>query len=83
MRLLSHSLVSRSDVPSTCLRGSLQHLTANVPKPSSSSDEGFESLEEDFAEEQFFAAIRASYWKEAEGSSTRTVVAALIETLEF
>jgi HEAT repeat protein len=45
--------------------------------------EGFESLEEDFAEEQFFATVRAAYWKEAEGSSTRTVVAALIEKLEF
>jgi HEAT repeat protein len=45
--------------------------------------EGFESLEEDFAEEQFFAAVRAAYWKEAEGSSTRTLVAALIEKLEF
>jgi HEAT repeat protein len=45
--------------------------------------DGFESLEEDFAEEQFFAAVRAAYWKEAEGSSTRTLVAALIEKLEF
>jgi hypothetical protein len=45
--------------------------------------DGFESLEEDFAEEQFFATVRAAYWKEAEGSSTRTVVAGLIEKLEF
>jgi HEAT repeat protein len=45
--------------------------------------EGFESLEEDFAEEQFFATARAAYWKESEGSSTRTVVAAMIEKLEF
>jgi hypothetical protein len=45
--------------------------------------DGFESLEEDFAEEQFFATIRAAYWKEAEGSSGRTIVAALIEKLEF
>jgi HEAT repeat protein len=44
---------------------------------------GFESLEEDFAEEQFFAAARAAYWKEAEASSTRTVVAAMIDKLEF
>ena len=35
--------------------------------------DGFESLEEDFAKEQFFATIRASYWKEAEGSSARTL----------
>jgi hypothetical protein len=45
--------------------------------------DGFESLEEDFAEEQFFATIRAAYWKEGEGSSARTLVAALIEKLEF
>lgn len=45
--------------------------------------EGFESLEEDFAEEQFFAAARAAYWKESEGSSMRTVVATMIEQLEF
>lgn len=45
--------------------------------------EGFESLEEDFAEEQFFAAARAAYWKDTEGSSTRTVVATLLEKLEF
>jgi HEAT repeat protein len=45
--------------------------------------EGFESLEEDFAEEQFFAAARAGYWKAADGSSTRTVAAALIDKLEF
>lgn len=45
--------------------------------------EGFESLEEDFAEEQFFAAARAAYWKDREGSPTRTVVATLLEKLEF
>jgi hypothetical protein len=45
--------------------------------------EGFESLEEDFAEEQFFATIRGAYWKETEGSSTRNLVATLIEKLEF
>ena len=45
--------------------------------------EGFESLEEDFAEEQFFATIRAAYWKETEGSSTRNLIATLIEKLEF
>lgn len=44
---------------------------------------GFERLEEDFAEEQFFAAARAAYWKADEGSVTRTVAAALIDTLEF
>lgn len=45
--------------------------------------EGFESLEEDFAEEQFFAAARAVYWSAAEGSATRTLMATLIDRLEF
>jgi HEAT repeat protein len=45
--------------------------------------DGFERLEEDFAEEQFFAAARAAYWRGAEGSPTRTRLAALIETLQF
>jgi hypothetical protein len=45
--------------------------------------EGFESLEEDFAEEQFFAVARAAYWNAAEGSATRTLTATLIDKLEF
>ena len=44
---------------------------------------GFESLEEDFAEEQFFAAARGAYWKQAEGSDERSVIATVIDTLEF
>jgi hypothetical protein len=45
--------------------------------------DGFERLEEDFAEEQFFAAARAAYWSASEGSATRTRIAALIDKLEF
>jgi hypothetical protein len=45
--------------------------------------DGFERLEEDFAEEQFFAAARAAYWRAGEGSPARTRLAALIETLQF
>lgn len=45
--------------------------------------DGFERLEEDFAEEQFFAAARASYWAAAEGSGRRTLAATLINKLEF
>jgi HEAT repeat protein len=45
--------------------------------------EGFDSLEEDFAEEQFFATARAAYWKAADGSPDRTVTATLIDKLEF
>jgi hypothetical protein len=45
--------------------------------------EGFESLEEDFAEEQFFSAARAAYWKAADASTGRTITATLIDRLEF
>ena len=45
--------------------------------------EGFEDLEEDFGEEQFFAAARAAYWKAGDGTTARTLAATLIETLEF
>jgi len=44
--------------------------------------EGFERLEEDFAEEQFFAVARAAYWSAA-GAETRTLTATLIDMLEF
>jgi HEAT repeat protein len=45
--------------------------------------DGFDALEEDYAEEQFFAAARASYWAAAEGSPARGLAAKLIEDLEF
>jgi hypothetical protein len=45
--------------------------------------DGFDNLEEDFGEEQFFAAARATYWSSAEGSPPRTITALLIEKLEF
>ena len=45
--------------------------------------EGFDSLEEDFAEEQFYAAARAAYWAAPEGSDQRTLTASLIDKLEF
>lgn len=44
---------------------------------------GFEALEEDYAEEQFFAAVRAAYWAAAEASETRTLASVLIDRLEF
>jgi HEAT repeat protein len=44
---------------------------------------GFELLEDDFAEEQFYAAARAMYWQASEGSPTRTLMASLIQRLEF
>jgi HEAT repeat protein len=45
--------------------------------------DGFERLEEDFAEEQFYAAARATYWQAADGSGERTLMASLIEKLQF
>lgn len=45
--------------------------------------DGFETLEEDFGEEQFFAAARAAYWKAPESSPARTLMASVIDTLEF
>ena len=45
--------------------------------------DGFDSLEEDFAEEQFFASVRAGYWRAEEGSPGRALRAALIQRLEF
>lgn len=45
--------------------------------------DGFDSLEEDFAEEQFFAAVRAGYWRAADGSAGRSLAETLIQRLEF
>jgi len=45
--------------------------------------DGFDYLEEDFGEEQFFAAARATYWKAADGSGTRSLASVLIQRLEF
>ena len=45
--------------------------------------DAFDMLEEDFEEERFFVTVRRGYWQSAEGSSSRTLAAALIQTLEF
>lgn len=45
--------------------------------------DGFDRLEEDFAEEQFFAAVRAGYWRADEGSAQRALASTLIQRLEF
>jgi HEAT repeat protein len=45
--------------------------------------DGFDMLEEDYAEEQFYVAIRKSYWKAADGSPERKAAETLITTLEF
>jgi HEAT repeat protein len=45
--------------------------------------DGFDMLEEDFNEEQFYVAIRRAYWKTPEGGPARKAAEALITTLEF
>jgi HEAT repeat protein len=45
--------------------------------------EGFDMLEEDFSEEQFFVTLRKAYFAEADGSPKRAVIQAVINTLEF
>ncbi|HXE81155.1 MAG TPA: HEAT repeat domain-containing protein [Vicinamibacterales bacterium] len=45
--------------------------------------EGFDMLEEDFAEEQFFAAVRRAYWAAPEGSPRRRLVEAIVTRLDF
>jgi hypothetical protein len=45
--------------------------------------DGFDRLEEDYAEEQFFAAARASYWSSPAGTAGRELAATLIQDLEF
>jgi len=45
--------------------------------------DGFDTLEEDFGEEQFYAATRAMYWQAAEDSPTRALMSTLLQRLEF
>jgi HEAT repeat protein len=45
--------------------------------------EAFDMLEEDLDEERFFAMVRRGYWAAQPGSPSRTIAAALIQTLEF
>jgi hypothetical protein len=61
---------------------------AGVPRPVYTQavdllKDGFDSLEEDYGKEQFFAAARAAYWKAPESSTARTSAASIIERLEF
>jgi HEAT repeat protein len=45
--------------------------------------EGFDMLEEDLEEEQFFATVRKGYWAAAQGSQTRRLAEQLITKLDF
>ena len=45
--------------------------------------DAFDMLEEDYAEEQFYVAVRRAYWGAAEGTPTRKAAGMLIQKLEF
>ncbi len=45
--------------------------------------EGFDMLEEDLEEEQFFVTVRRGYWAAADGSPTRRLAEQLITKLDF
>jgi hypothetical protein len=45
--------------------------------------EGFDMLEEDYAEERFFAEVRKTYWTAAEASPERAVAQEVIGRLDF
>jgi HEAT repeat protein len=45
--------------------------------------EGFDMLEEDYLEEQFFAAVRKAYWAAPERSATRATAQEIIGALDF
>jgi hypothetical protein len=45
--------------------------------------DGFDMLAEDFAEERFYARIRALYWQAAEGAPARARIQRVIATLDF
>jgi HEAT repeat protein len=45
--------------------------------------EGFDMLEEDLEEEQFFVAVRKGYWAAPDSAGTRKLAEQLISTLDF
>jgi HEAT repeat protein len=52
-------------------------------EPTALLSEAFDMLEEDYAEERFYVAVRRAYWQAAEKSNTRRAAGALIGKLEF
>lgn len=45
--------------------------------------DAFDMLEEDYAEEAFFATVRRAYWQAADGTPARKAAGMLIQKLEF
>jgi HEAT repeat protein len=63
----------------------LQHLakSADVRGSLELLAEGFDMLQEDLEEEQFFVAVRREYWSAPDGSPIRKLAEQLIAKLEF
>jgi HEAT repeat protein len=75
-------------VAKTALRNTplfLKVLQANKDQPGAIDlvAEGFDMLEEDLEEEQFFVTVRRGYWAAADGSATRRLSEQLITKLNF
>ena len=45
--------------------------------------DGFDMLSEDFAEERFYARLRALYWQAPAGSPVRTRIQRVMTALDF
>ena len=84
--LRDHAAVALSTV---ALRKPERVLTWMVANPGAQDGviallkDGFDLIEEDVAEEAFYATVRATYWKANEGSDLRTAAALLIDGLAF
>ncbi|WP_396624495.1 HEAT repeat domain-containing protein [Luteitalea sp.] len=65
--------------------GQLLGLVASLPRQPSTLllRDAFDMLEEDYAEERFFAAVRRQYWASAADAPERAAAQVLITALEF
>lgn len=84
--LRDHAAVALSTValgqPETVVSWMVAHPESRAGVTALLKD-GFDLIEEDVAEETFYATLRATYWKAAEGSDLRTTAALLIDGLGF
>jgi hypothetical protein len=96
MLLLQHGIPSRDPIRAPLALGlakvalrntplTLKVLQAHKDQPGAVSllAEGFDMLEEDLEEEQFFAAVRKGYWAAPAGSAVRRLGEQLITKLDF
>ncbi|MGQ0735174.1 MAG: HEAT repeat domain-containing protein [Acidobacteriota bacterium] len=75
-------------VAKTALRNTalLMQVLGEGPNPDRAIEllaEGFDMLEEDLEEEQFFVTVRRGYWAASEGTPIRRLAEQLISTLDF